>query len=294
MKKNYFILVVAHSVHGRLKRLHIPHIAIHITICLAIFGAIAGVGLMSSYGRMLWKVAEFNDLRTEKEALQKQLDELSARVEEREVQLASLGNLANEVSIAFGIKRGEAGGDLLSEAQPAPSYENFLQQYDRLQQFQASDYGSSSAWFFLENTTPSIWPVKGAFNSSFGRRSDPFTSISAFHPGVDLSGARGTPVVATADGIVAEAGWYARYGKRVLISHGQNQLTTHYAHLNDFYVRPGQVVRRGEVIGAIGATGRATSPHLHYEVRLRGTPLNPYKFLRTPKNPRDGGLVVAD
>jgi hypothetical protein len=74
MKKNYFILVVAHSVHGRLKRLHSPHFAIHITICLAIFGAIAGVGLMSSYGRMLWKVAEFNDLRTEKEALQKQLD----------------------------------------------------------------------------------------------------------------------------------------------------------------------------------------------------------------------------
>jgi murein DD-endopeptidase MepM/ murein hydrolase activator NlpD len=59
-------------------------------------------------------------------------------------------------------------------------------------------------------------------------------------------------------------------------------------------VRPGQVVRRGEEIGAIGSTGRATSPHLHYEVRLRGTPLNPYKYLRTPRNPRDGGLVVAD
>jgi murein DD-endopeptidase MepM/ murein hydrolase activator NlpD len=83
--------------------------------------------------------------------------------------------------------------------------------------------------------------------------------------------------------MVVQSGWSGQYGKQVILSHGPNSLSTHYAHLSEFFVRPGEIVRRGQVIGRAGGTGRATSPHLHYEVRYKGTPVNPYRYLqKTP------------
>jgi murein DD-endopeptidase MepM/ murein hydrolase activator NlpD len=293
MKKNYFIVVVAHSIHGRIRRIHVPHYAIHIVLSLAIFGAIVGIGLLSSYARMLWKVAEFNQLRSEKLALQKQYDELKETVTERNIQLASLGNLASEVSIAFGIKRGFAGDTLMGESPAMPHYRSSLHQFGLLQQVELNSQASNSMWQWLENTTPAIWPVQGRLSSSFGKRLDPFLGKGAFHSGIDMTADHGDPVVATADGTVAASGWYASLGKRVVIEHGRNGLTTVYGHLSDFFVRPGQIVRRGEVIGRMGRTGRATGSHLHYEVRYRGTALNPYKFLQ-PRSRQTESFLVAD
>lgn len=294
MRKNHFIVVVAHSVHGRISRVHIPHYAIHIAVAVALLAAIASIGFFSSYARMAVKAFEFNEMRAEKEALQRKYDALAQRAEERDVQLESLGNLATEVSMAFGIKRqadeaGQAGLGLSSEQ----SYTRSLSQYDFLQQVRVSAGGSGSVWQWLENTTPSIWPVQGRLSSSFGKRKDPFAGTGSFHAGVDLTARHGTPIVAAADGVVTQSGWFAKYGKRVVLAHGGNGLSTGYAHMSEFYVRPGQVVRRGEVIGSVGRTGRTTSPHLHYEIRYRGTPLNPYKYLRRPLNQR-AGFRVAD
>jgi murein DD-endopeptidase MepM/ murein hydrolase activator NlpD len=282
MTKNYLIVDVAHSVHGRIRRLHIPHYVLHVVFCLAVFGAIMGIGFVSSYARLLWKVTEFNELRTEKEALQKKFGELQRTVEERNTQLASLGELAGEVSIAFGIRRPfTERTEMQGEGGLEPSlYGSFVDQYDFLQQVQLSPQGSNSLWYWLENTTPSLWPVQGALTSSFGRRLDPFIGQGAFHPGVDMQATHGLPVVAAADGVVEESGWAGLYGKMVVLSHGRNGLATHYAHLSSIFVRPGQVVRRGEVIGRVGQTGKATAPHLHYEVRYRGTPVNPYRYLK--------------
>jgi murein DD-endopeptidase MepM/ murein hydrolase activator NlpD len=294
MRKNYFIVVVAHSIHGRIRRIHIPHYIIHVVLSLAVFGSIVGIGLLSSYARMLWKVAEFNKLRSEKLALQKQYDELKQTVTERNIQLASLGNLASEVSIAFGIKRDfAASGNLMGESPEMPRYRSSLYQFGLLQQVELSSQASNSMWQWLENTTPAIWPVQGQLSSSFGKRLDPFLGKGAFHSGIDLTADYGAPVVATADGTVSDSGWSAGYGKRVVLEHGHNGLTTVYGHLSDFFVRPGQVVRRGEVIGRIGHTGRATGSHLHYEVRYRGTALNPYKFLQ-PKRRQIAGFALAD
>lgn len=281
-RKNYLILVVAHSVHGRIRRIHVPHYAIHVVLSLALFGAIVGMGLASSYGRMLWKAAAYNEIRDEKEALQRQNEELLKTVEERNVQLKSLGELATEVSIAFGIKRPEAPEtQAATEETPRQHFDDFVTRYDFLQQVRLSPEGNNkSLWYLLENTTPSIWPVHGALGSSFGSRSDPFSGEGAFHSGVDLRSRRGTAVVATADGMVVHGGWSGQYGKQVILNHGPNSLTTHYAHLSEFFVRPGEIVRRGQVIGRAGGTGRATSPHLHYEVRYKGTPVNPYRYLQ--------------
>lgn len=294
MKRSYFIVVVAHSIHGRIRRIHVPHYAIHFVLCLAVFGAIMGIGLLSSYARMLWKVAEFNQLRTEKVALQKQYDALKQTIDERNVQLASLGELASEVSIAFGIKRGQSSpADWVGDGVFEPSYFRSRTQYDFLRQVELTSHRSGSMWQWLENTSPSIWPVQGRLSSSFGRRLDPFLGKGAFHAGVDLAAPRGTPVVAAADGITGSSGWFARYGKRVVLMHGRSSLSTLYAHLSEIYVRPGQVVRRGEVIGRVGRTGRATSSNLHYEVRYRGTPVNPYKYLRK-STPQVASLTQAD
>ncbi len=115
-------------------------------------------------------------------------------------------------------------------------------------------------------------------NSFFGYRSDPFTRGARFHSGIDLKAKWGTPLGASHAGVVKSAGWQSGYGNLVVIDHGGG-VTTHYAHLSRFAVSVGDVVERGTLIGYAGSTGRATSPHLHYEVRLDGKPLNPLRAL---------------
>lgn len=117
-----------------------------------------------------------------------------------------------------------------------------------------------------------------AVNSGFGYRRDPFTRRARFHSGLDLKARRGQPVGASLSGRVQFAGWYYGYGNLVIIDHGGG-ITTHYAHLSGFAVQVGQRVERGAIIGFVGDTGRATSPHLHYEVRFNGNPLNPFELL---------------
>jgi murein DD-endopeptidase MepM/ murein hydrolase activator NlpD len=126
---------------------------------------------------------------------------------------------------------------------------------------------------------PNIWPVDGQLMSHFGRRSDPFSGEGAFHSGVDISAPHGTPIKAAADGVVASAEWFGGYGRLVVVDHG-NALQTWYAHLSRFDVVPGQWIKRGEILGRTGATGRATSAHVHYEVRRGGAAINPHPYLR--------------
>jgi murein DD-endopeptidase MepM/ murein hydrolase activator NlpD len=124
-------------------------------------------------------------------------------------------------------------------------------------------------------------PVIGQveFTSGFGIRSDPFLGRPAMHTGLDFRGSSGDPVRATAYGKVIAAGWQGGYGKMVEIDHG-NTLTTRYGHLSDISVKVGDIVRIGQVIGAVGSTGRSTGPHLHYETRIDGDAVDPQKFLR--------------
>ncbi len=130
-----------------------------------------------------------------------------------------------------------------------------------------------------ERNMPSIWPVAGAIRGGFGVRRNPFGgSSSEFHKGQDISAPMGTPVIATADGVITIAGWQRGYGQVVYIDHG-NGLTTRYGHLSRIDVMVGQTVQRGSHLGLVGSTGRSTGPHLHYEVRRDGQPLNPLPYL---------------
>jgi murein DD-endopeptidase MepM/ murein hydrolase activator NlpD len=130
----------------------------------------------------------------------------------------------------------------------------------------------------LAAATPSIWPVPGWLSSGYGKRSDPFTGDPNFHPGLDISAGQGQPVIATADGTVSHAAFSGSYGNLVVVDHGF-EITTKYGHLSRFAVMSGQQIRRGDVIGYVGSTGRSTNPHLHYEVWVNGRLTNPLRLL---------------
>lgn len=134
----------------------------------------------------------------------------------------------------------------------------------------------------LAAATPSIWPTHGWLSSSMGNRSDPFTGEKDFHPGLDISADKGDPVYSTADGKVVNASAAGNYGNLVIIEHGYG-IETRYGHLSVFKVKVGQAVKRGDLLGLVGSTGRATSSHLHYEVRANGRILNPLQLLLNPR-----------
>lgn len=128
------------------------------------------------------------------------------------------------------------------------------------------------------DATPSIWPAEGWVTSPFGWRSSPFTGKREYHKGIDISCPSGTPIYAPAQGTVSFTGPNGGYGRMIKLSHGAN-LSTAFAHLKQPAVKKGQVVTRGELIGYAGNTGRSTGPHLHYEVRLGGVPVNPMRYI---------------
>ncbi len=133
----------------------------------------------------------------------------------------------------------------------------------------------------LAAATPSIWPAHGWLTGTFGGRSDPFSGEPAFHQGLDISLEKGSPVYATADGTVESAAYTGDYGNLIVLKHGFG-LTTRYGHLSAFAVKPAQTVHRGDIIGYIGATGRATGAHLHYEILANGRLINPLQLLTKP------------
>jgi murein DD-endopeptidase MepM/ murein hydrolase activator NlpD len=279
MKQQYFILVLAHSLHGRLRRIHIPHQFIYGILALALFGCFSVFGFVGSYARMAWKVANYNALRREAADLRDRYQNLQRVVNQTNEQLASLEMLVNEVSIAYGIKRRlEGPGDIAAEGTLAPTFSQTVQEYNYLRNSSlvTLDRNFSRRWHL--NSRPSMWPVDGRLMSSYGQRNDPFSGEGAIHTGVDISAPTGTVARATADGVVEFASRFAGYGRLVIVNHG-NGFETYYAHLARFDVMPGQEIRKGESIGAVGASGRVTASHLHYEVHVRHAPVNPYKYL---------------
>ena len=284
MKQHYFVVVLAHSLHGRLRRIHIPHKALYVVVGLALFGSASLFGMVSSYLRMSWKVANYNALRDQVDTLRTKYQTLLKENDQKQEQLASLQIMASEVSMALGLNRSLAGPDDIAEEGPlVPGYKESIEEYNFLKSASISRLHHEYARAWQRNIVPDLWPVNGRILSGFGGRTDPFSgegeAHNEFHSGVDISAAMGTSVHAAADGVVEYAANVGDgYGKMVVIDHG-NGLQTRYAHLSRFEVIPGQEIRRGDVLGFSGNTGRVTSPHLHFEVRRGGIAVNPYPYL---------------
>lgn len=265
-----------------MKRIRIPH-----RIIYAGMGAFAVLMMMllsvvGSYARMVWKVANYNSLQHEAQMLRQRYDNLQLKVKQTNEQLASLQMLADEVTTAYGVRKQLAGSpDLVGEVMDSltPTMGETLAEYDYLR---TTNLARRKGNIFSRgdvNVLPSIWPVNGRLMGGFGERSDPFSGEGAMHTGIDISAPIGTPVHAAGDGIIVHAGWNGGYGRCVIIDHGNNYQTW-YAHLSRMDVIEGEEIRQGEVLGEVGSSGRSTGSHLHYEVRIGNTPVNPYRFLQ--------------
>lgn len=281
MNQPYFILEFAHSIHGQFKQIHlsyrsIKYLASSILLLVLLVTALSGACLF-----MGWKVAQYKRMQADLEHLQTRYRDLQKLANQRGVQMASLESLAGEVSAAYGLKSQTSGrgSETAMDSDFGPGVRESIEQFNFLRAASYADLYNRYAHKWQQHTQPSVWPLTGILRSSFGERSDPFSGEGAFHTGIDLSAASGTPVHVTADGVVASAGWSGRYGKLVVVDHG-NGIQTYYAHLSQMLVVAGEDVRLGQQIALSGGTGRATSPHLHYEVRIAGTPVNPYRFLK--------------
>jgi len=240
--------------------------------------------------RMLLKVSRYNELRTQKDELKNRYSRLEQVAQERDIQVASLGSLASEVSSLYGLKSDptlESGSsDHVQDAQVSSSLDRLYALKDTALSGAAATGISlgltrnvTTADWLRANSAPNLWPVEGPVTGSFGERTDPFNGEGAFHRGIDISATYGQPVIAPADGVVTFADFMGGYGRAIALDHGHG-ITTRYGHLASYAVVPGQYVRRGDTIGYVGLSGRSTGPHLHYEVRINDTPVNPHKFLR--------------
>jgi murein DD-endopeptidase MepM/ murein hydrolase activator NlpD len=264
LRKRFYIMLVARNAEGELLKIPVPMHYLYVFVAGALIGMLTITGMLGSYTRMVVKTQKFNQLRDEQKALKSQYSQLEQIAQENELQAQSLSSLAGEVSSLYGLK-------------PDPAFEDDDPASASLQQFYAlrntamtgaasvgigmGDVRDTSTrdWMRLAQA-PTLWPVQGRLTGSFGERIDPFSGEGAFHRGVDISSDYGTRIIAPID-------------------HG-NGISTLYGHLSGFAVSAGQLIRRGDSIGYVGQSGRSTGPHLHYEVRIFNTPVNPHKYLR--------------
>jgi murein DD-endopeptidase MepM/ murein hydrolase activator NlpD len=300
------------------ERVGIPMRYAYIFIAAAITGMFTLAGMAGSYSRVLVKAESANHMRDELAMTRKDYAGLEQKAHEKDVQAASLGSLATEVSALYGLTAGswkhshglhgaksaaaEAARSPLKDDSAGFSDESYYKSLDTFYALKAtaneglalpqpvnpvlgvrgmlSGFASESAG--LAGNIPDMWPIMGPINSGFGEREDPVlgNGEGEFHKGVDIGGVDGTPVHAPAGGRVIKAGLATGYGREIEIDHGGGIVTV-YGHLQGFNVVAGQTVVKGEVIGYVGHSGRVTGPHLHYEVEVRGIAVNPHKYLRT-------------
>ena len=306
MRKRYYIIFVARQDDGELRKIPIPLHYAYVFGAAAVLGLFTITGLAGSYSRMLLKTAHYNQVRTERETIRHDYLQMEQVAHEKDVQAASLGSLASEVSALYGLRENKlnktATPRLSTATSPAAdgiSDQQYNQSLDALltlrstamsgevthgldfsNHFPAAFSGLTTAAFANATYAPSLWPVQGIVTSSFGARLDPFNNEGAFHAGIDIATPEGDAVQAPADGVVIKAGMGTGYGREVILDHGHG-IATFYAHLSGFAVVAGQDVHRGDILGYVGSSGRSTGPHLHYEVRIHDTPVNPSKYLHT-------------
>ncbi len=288
MKSQSYTFFIASSEKGQVRKIRVPFYVLHLLALLAIVGGATVLAAVSSYTRMMWKVTNYNALRREQDVLTRQYTQLQATVKDTNQRLSSLQSLATEVAMTYGFLRLRETPFGLSDA-PVSSEDAFERSVEQFQFLEKNATAAAlasgglqlmpRAGFASAAFMPSIWPVIGRITGSFGERLDPFSGEGAFHAGLDISSEYGEPVRVTADGVVTTVEIHAGYGRLVVVDHGFG-ISTWYGHLSGFNTRAGERVKRGDVIGYVGVSGRVTGPHVHYEVRIYNAPINPWRYLK--------------
>lgn len=242
------------------------------------------------YYRMMVRTAHLASLESKVDTLRRSNEAFRIAARQLGDQIASLQMTTEKLRVLSGLdvdSMGGVGGPSATDPVLDLDEGSLLKHFRRLDRKRISlqaelqqlqDYYTTRR--ILMASMPSVEPVRGYLSDHFGYRADPFNGKRDFHPGIDISAPRGTKVLATADGIVGFSGRQASYGKLVTVDH-KFGLSTRYGHLNRILVEVGQPVKKGDIIGYVGSTGRATGAHLHYEVRLNSRPLNPLRFFQS-------------
>ncbi len=213
-------------------------------------------------------ISHLEDLRTELQTLQ--------QAEARVRQLASIGTDPKGLPVAMG---GLPEPDSIGDLDDIQRQINQLQvELELRRQSQEEVRNLLNDKVSLSRATPRGWPTRGWITSYFGKRTSPFSGRRVMHEGLDIAANTGTPVFATADGVVARVSYSPSYGKSVVIDHGYGYRTI-FGHNSKILVKAGDRIRRGDRVALVGNTGRSTGPHLHYELRLNGVPIDPRKTL---------------
>jgi murein DD-endopeptidase MepM/ murein hydrolase activator NlpD len=290
MANEFYTLIVVPHAKARFRKFQV---SVRLTRwVLGATGVLAALllAILAHYTWIAVEVGELRRLRTENLALAtkaKAYEENAGQLQSKVLQLQSI---VTKLGVMAGVEQslpdpsigGVGGLPRVETSAPSVDIASSLKSLD--QQVGSLTQKSSRLETFFQDqkqllaSTPSIWPVRGYLSEGFGKRTDPFTGLPDFHPGLDISTPRGTKITAPADGVVVFVGQKNGYGNAMVVDHGYG-IVTRYGHLDGFNVRPGQRVRRGDVIGFVGSTGRSTAPHLHYEVWVDDQARNPIQFI---------------
>jgi murein DD-endopeptidase MepM/ murein hydrolase activator NlpD len=301
MRARRYTVILADRSSGLVRRFTLSvRPAIAVCLSLAALPILMGLGAK-------WKAQyAIDQLRTANEALQVENASYRSATGELTAQIQSLEGVVDDLGtrsaldpaaaramqkLPAAVKQRASGGpaatsvlsSVLSTSLVSPEdtfgvLRDLLQGLESRLNFVRRDVEQREA---LANATPSIWPTHGGLTGFFGGRSDPFTGELGYHQGIDIATEKGQPIFATADGVVDTATYSGDYGNLIVLKHAFG-LATRFGHLSKFNVTSGQNVKRGDIIGFVGSTGRSTGAHLHYEILVNGRLINPLQLLTQP------------
>jgi Peptidase family M23 len=302
LSRRFTFMLIPHG-SGHPKQINIP-----VSLIAIFFALWTGVTCWGSYLSAqhidYWRTKLSNEvLRLKISYLLTQLDKNSGyldQVKQMEAQLSTMLQYKNAAALIQEAPTekpsGATGGPTLADVNEVTSIMNhassdiswkrLIEKADFVRNEsigRLTTYDELSQWLNkkrkMYRATPLGWPAPGSLTSHFGKRIDPFSGETEFHFGIDISGPVGTPIIATADGRVRIAGWHSGYGNLVVIEHNFGY-STRYAHNSRILVKPGEVIKRGQTIALMGATGKASGPHSHYEIWRNTERVNPFTFVK--------------
>jgi murein DD-endopeptidase MepM/ murein hydrolase activator NlpD len=287
MNKRYSTIIFVPHARAKFRKLKVSHRLLFSIISLVSTSLCLSTFFSVQYFTSLSQTHELSKLRHENRELQSANEQFGKSVESLRTQLRTVEDRTRKLAIIAGIttldeaSQGGSGG-LRNEEMAGSPYRDDVDKMSFRSTRLSKDLSELEEKFVAQSrmlsSTPSIAPVRGILTDGFGGRSDPFTREPGQHNAIDISSAVGQPIRSPADGIVVKAEWASGYGNVIYISHGYGY-STRYGHLSAFAVRPGARIKRGDVIGYVGSTGRSTGPHLHYEVRVNNNPVNPLEYI---------------
>lgn len=286
-RKQHTIIVVPHA-RARFRQFQVTSRLLWGAAIAVSLGLLLGVVFGLLWIQSVRKNREVSTLVAENQDLRGRTKVLNAKLESLEKLLADFEERTRRLSIVAGLSgvhdpgTGGVGGLTALPADDASHTEAVLEETSRRGLLLSGRLGAVEEKLSFQADqlalTPTLAPAVGVLTAGFGLRTDPFTGRQEFHPGIDISSPTGGRIVAPASGTVVRIGWENGYGRVVEIAHGFG-IRTLYAHLETTRVTEGQRLRRGELVGLIGSTGRSTGPHLHYEVQVGGKPVNPLDYV---------------